>query len=209
MRILIVDDEITSRVKAETILSRHAECGVAENGAEGVQNFIQAHESGRPYDVIVMDIHMPGLNGIQALKQMRDWETTHDIQVGYGVKVVMLTADDDPGVVRSSFRELCDAYVIKPINSKKIIEGLMLAGIKIPQTAAEVSDGTGESELEIREVTTEQVRGSIRRALGSSSPVWWKSVQNVDYPADDVITMSLKNGQEIRITVTVQKEATI
>lgn len=152
---------------------------------------------------------MPGLNGIQALKQMRDWETTHDIQIGYGAKVVMLTADDDPGVVRFSFRELCDAYVIKPINSKKIIEGLMLAGIKIPETAAELSDGAGGSEREIREVTTEQIRGSIRRALGSSFPVWWKSVQNVDYPADDVITMSLKNGQEIRITVTVQKGATI
>ena len=203
MKILIVDDEITSRVKAETILSRYGECGVAENGAEAVQNFIQAHESERPYDVIVMDIHMPGLNGIQALKQMRDWETTHDIQVGYGAKVVMLTADDDPGVVRSSFRELCDAYVIKPFNSKKIIEGLVLAGIEIPETAAELSDGTGESEREIREVTTEQIRSNIRRALGSSSPVWWKSVQNVDYPADDVITMSLKNGQEIRITVKV------
>lgn len=203
MKILIVDDEITSRVKAETILSRHAECGVTENGAEAVQNFIQAHESGRPYDVIVMDIHMPVLNGIQALKQMREWETTHDIQVGYGAKVVMLTADDDPGIVRSSFRELSDAYVIKPINSKKIIEGLMLSGIKIPETAAELSHEAGGSAREIREVTTEQIRGSIRRALGSSSPVWWKFIQNVDYPADDVIAMSLKNGQEIRITVNV------
>ena len=209
MKILIVDDEITSRVKAETILSRHAECGVAENGAEAVQNFIQAHESGQPYDVIVMDIHMPGLNGVQALKQMRDWETTHDIQVGYGAKVVMLTSDDDPGVVRYSFRELCDAYVIKPINSKKIIDGLILAGIKIHETDAELSHGAGVSEREIREVTTEQIRSNIRRALGSSSPVWWKSVQNVDYPADDVITISLKNGQEIRITVTVQGEATV
>ncbi|MEA2083667.1 MAG: response regulator [Thermodesulfobacteriota bacterium] len=206
MKILIVDDEITSRVKAETILSQYGECDMAASGAEAVERFIQTHENERPYDVIIMDIHMPELNGIQTLKQMRDWETTHNIQVGYGVKVVMLTADDDPGIVRSSFRELCDAYVIKPFNSKKIIEGLVLAGIKISETAAELSREAGGLEGEIRKVTTELIRSSIRRALGSSSPAWWKSVQNVDYPANDVITMSLKNGQEIRITVQVTEQ---
>ncbi|MCK5229068.1 MAG: response regulator, partial [Desulfobulbaceae bacterium] len=203
MKILIVDDEITSRVKAETILSQYGECDMAASGSEAIDKFVQAHESGRPYDVITMDIHMPELNGIQTLKQMRDWETSHNIQVGYGVKVVMFTADDDPKVVSSSFRELCDAYVIKPFNSKKIADGMMLAGIEIPETVLESFYGTDRPEPKIREVSTEQIRNSIRKALGSSSPAWWKSVQNVEYPADGLITMSLKNGQEIRITVKV------
>ncbi len=129
MKILIVDDEIVSRIKVQTILSEIGECGAAANGNEAMEAFHLAHEEGKPYDLITMDILMPDIDGIEALKKIREWEESHNIRLGQGVKVVMLTASKTSDSVFSSFNEGCEAYVVKPFDKEALTRALGELGL--------------------------------------------------------------------------------
>ncbi|GAF79962.1 unnamed protein product [marine sediment metagenome] len=63
MRGLIVDDEFVSRKKAQRIMSQYGECDIATNGTETLEAFRLAHDEGRPYDLITMDILIPDMDG--------------------------------------------------------------------------------------------------------------------------------------------------
>lgn len=129
MRILIVDDEFVSRKKAQKILSQYGECDVAVDGTEAVEAFRLAHEEGNPYDFITMDILMPDMDGIEALKRIRKWEESRNIQLGKGVKVVMLTASKTSDSVLSSFNEGCEAYVVKPFDKEGLTKAMSELGL--------------------------------------------------------------------------------
>ncbi|MCP4602073.1 MAG: response regulator [Proteobacteria bacterium] len=124
MNILIADDEFVSRKKAQKILSQYGKCDVACNGVEAVEAFLRASEEGEPYDVVAMDIQMPEKNGIEALKEIRELEESQNIQLGTGVKIVMLTASNASSSILSSFKEGCESYIVKPFDKKKLIKAL-------------------------------------------------------------------------------------
>mgnify|MGYP006284343273 FL=1 len=124
MKILIVDDEFVSRKKAEKILSGYGECDAAANGEEAIQALELAREEGRPYDLMTLDVMMPGMDGIETLKRVRERERELGLDFRKGVKVIMLTAKDGVDSVRTSFWEGCEAYVVKPFDREKIDKAL-------------------------------------------------------------------------------------
>ena len=124
MKILIVDDEFVSRKIAQKILSKYGQCDIAINGVEALEAFRLAHEEGRAYDLITMDILMPEMDGIETIKRIREWEESHNIQLGKGVKVVMLTASKTSDSVLSSFSEGCEAYVVKPFDKEDLARAM-------------------------------------------------------------------------------------
>ena len=203
MKILVVDDEIASRVKAETILSEFGECDAVAGGKESIDAFLGAHENGDPYDLITMDIDMPDMNGIEALKRIRDWEASRD-HFPKEVKVIMMTADDQPNTIFTSFRELCGSYIVKPFNKKQIRQGLKKAGIRVPDETDSISDETspepGRQELK---VTTDQVGECIILALGSTPQACagtaFKTIRQEDGGA---VRLTLENDLEFKITIT-------
>ena len=129
MKILIVDDEFVSRKKAQKILSQYGECDIAIDGTEALEAFHLAHKEAKPYDLITMDILMPDMDGIEALKRIRKWEESRNIQLGKGVKVVMLTASKTSDSVLSSFNEGCEAYVVKPFNKEHLTKAMSELGL--------------------------------------------------------------------------------
>lgn len=120
MKMLIVDDEFVSRKKAQKILNNYGLCDVAINGTEALKAFYMGHAESKPYQLITMDINMPDMDGIEALTKIRTWETEHNILLGKGVKVIMLTASKDSKSVLPSFNEGCEAYILKPFNKKDL-----------------------------------------------------------------------------------------
>lgn len=120
MKILIVDDEFVSRKKAQKILSGFGPCDIAINGSEALNAFFLAHAENTPYEFITMDISMPDIDGIEVLRKIRSWEQEHNIMLGKGVKVAMLTAAKDSKSVLPSFNEGCEAYITKPFNKDDI-----------------------------------------------------------------------------------------
>ncbi len=124
MKTLIVEDDFTSRLFLQTYLSRFGECHIAVNGKEAVEAFWMASKSGAPYDLICMDIMMPEMDGMEALERIRNTEEAGGTLSHNGVKIIMTTAVTDMKEVMQSFRELCDAYLFKPIDTAKLLAEL-------------------------------------------------------------------------------------
>jgi len=121
LRALLVEDDFSSRLVLHTFLSRYGQCDFATNGRAAVAAFRTAMESGHSYDLICMDIMMPEMDGREAVRQIRDMEEAAGTVSTYGAKIVMTTAVDGIKEVSRCFRELCDAYLVKPIDLSKLL----------------------------------------------------------------------------------------
>jgi len=122
VKTLVVEDDFTSRLVLQTFLSRYGECHIAVNGSEAVEAFRSALETGQKYDLICMDIMMPEMDGREAFKRMRAEEESRGILSTSGVKIIMTTAVQDMKEVIRCFKELCDAYLVKPIDLSELLK---------------------------------------------------------------------------------------
>jgi two-component system chemotaxis response regulator CheY len=129
VKTLIVDDDFTSRLVLNTFLSRHGECHIAVNGAEAVEAFRSALNAGQPYDLICMDLMMPIMNGEDAVAQIRRLEECRGVFSDKGAKIIMTSAVDDITDVMNCFGELCDVYLVKPINLAELRDHIRAYGL--------------------------------------------------------------------------------
>jgi two-component system chemotaxis response regulator CheY len=121
VRVLLVEDDFVSRLMLQTFLSRYGECHVAVNGKEAVEAFRNALDRGERYDLVCMDIMMPEMDGREAVRQVRALEEEHGILSSSGAKIVMTTAVEDIKEVIQCFQQLCDAYLMKPIDLGQLL----------------------------------------------------------------------------------------
>lgn len=130
MRILVVDDEYVSRAKLKAILSEYGDCDVAPSGEIALEMFKKAHEESLPYELITLDIKMPGMDGRQVLSAIRNWEKEREcFKTKTEAKILMVTILGDKESVMGSFRENCDGYLVKPITPENVRRELAKIGI--------------------------------------------------------------------------------
>jgi two-component system chemotaxis response regulator CheY len=130
MKVLVVEDDFISRKLLTTLLGHYGECDIAVDGLEAVEAFKSAIADDRPYDLICMDIMMPNLDGQEALKQIRAYEKEKGQDAASEVKVIMTTALDDPkNVMESLYKGGAVAYIVKPIDKKKLIDEVRKIGL--------------------------------------------------------------------------------
>lgn len=132
MRILIVDDDFAIRKVISIWLRKAGESDMAENGKEAVEFAIKAYEEGRPYDLMCLDIMMPVMNGLDALKNIRKYEKSIGIESGAGLKVIMATAASNPKSIMGAFNEQCEAYLVKPIEEEELFATIKKLGLELP-----------------------------------------------------------------------------
>ena len=124
MKTLIVEDEFTSRLLLQRLLQGYGECHVAVNGKEAIQAFQAAMECDQPYNLICLDIMMPEMDGQEARKQIRAMEEAKGTLSSHGVKIVMTTALCDSKNLFTAYANLCDGYLVKPIDKVKLLDHL-------------------------------------------------------------------------------------
>jgi two-component system LytT family response regulator len=110
MRAIVVDDERLARNELKNLLSEFPEMDViaeANNASEALKLIAELQP-----DVIFMDIHMPGTNGIEALKQLKELD---DIP-----KVIFVTAFDEHAI--EAFRLNALDYLLKPVDPARLNE---------------------------------------------------------------------------------------
>ncbi len=115
MRILIIDDDKTNVVILSNFLKPYGLCNLAYNGEEGFALFKKAFDSKDPFDLILIDIMMPNMNGQETLIEIRKYESMHNLTENDYVKIIMTTALSDTDNVMEAFNEKCNAYLVKPI----------------------------------------------------------------------------------------------
>jgi two-component system chemotaxis response regulator CheY len=130
MRVLVVEDDFTSRKILQKILGPYGDVDIAVNGLEAVQAFTQSLDDNNHYDLICMDIMMPEMDGQTALKNIRTIERERGIVPAQEVKVVMTTALDDPkNVVEAYYKGGATSYVPKPIDKHMLLHLLKNLGV--------------------------------------------------------------------------------
>ncbi|MGE4442042.1 MAG: response regulator [Desulfomicrobium sp.] len=130
MRILIVEDDFVGRKIMHQLLLEYGQCDVAVDGLEAVKAYDLAWEAGEPYEVMFLDIMMPNMSGHEALKIIRDKERQRGVTPQNEVKVIMTSAlDDVKNVTQSFFQGGASAYLVKPIERRKVIEELRKLGL--------------------------------------------------------------------------------
>jgi two-component system chemotaxis response regulator CheY len=128
MRALIVEDEFLSRKVLRSFLMTLFEVDIVVNGREAIEAFRLAHTEKHPYDLILMDIMMPEVDGIEALQKIRDMEEKDNLKPK--VKAIMTTALDDPQTVIKSFYDgEASAYIVKPVAKDKLYNELEKLGL--------------------------------------------------------------------------------
>ena len=110
-KILIVDDENEVRESLRKFLTRNIECDLTEacNGRDALEVI-----SKEVYDLILLDVKMPGISGIDVLKKMSNSHTDTD--------VLIITAYDSQQVAREALKHGAADYIVKPSTIEVIFE---------------------------------------------------------------------------------------
>jgi len=148
LRCLIVDDDRVCRELLRSMLEPHADCAFAYDGEEAVEAVRLALEDGTPYELICLDIMMPGMDGHQALERLRAVEIEHGRKGLDGAKVIMTTALRDPKHCVRSFREGCEAYTTKPIHEDELFAKIRELGLLTDSCPAAAKQAAGGSNTE-------------------------------------------------------------
>lgn len=109
-KILVVDDSVDNQYLIKTLLTiKGADVNVASSGEE-VLSISQIHN----YDIILMDIQMPGKNGYETTAELR--------QSGFTKPIIALTANALPGDLELSLKSGCDRHVTKPVDNNELLK---------------------------------------------------------------------------------------
>jgi CheY-like chemotaxis protein len=110
-KILLVDDSSTALMIEQVLLSRMGyQIVLARDGKEAVAKATEE----RP-DLILMDVVMPNMTGLEACRALRAGEATRSIPI------VLVTTRGDCDTVEAGFASGCNDYVTKPINGAELL----------------------------------------------------------------------------------------
>lgn len=124
MKILIVEDDLTSRVLMQEYLTPYGICHTAENGKIAVETFQRAMEQGARYDLVCLDIMMPEMDGQAVLAEIRRMEEAVGIGPTDAVKVIMTTGLGDMQNMGEAFDKRCEVYIVKPVMHTMLMNAL-------------------------------------------------------------------------------------
>lgn len=114
IRVLIVDDHSLLRQGLSQLLSLETDIDVIGTAQDGEEAIAKCQEL-KP-DVVLMDINMPNVNGIQALRRIKD--------IGFKTKVIMLTIHDDREYLFETMNLGAEGYVLKDTDSDSLVEAI-------------------------------------------------------------------------------------
>ncbi len=91
--------------------------GNYKKSCENSKNFIKGDKS---FDIIMLDIAMPDMDGTEVLFNIREIEKNHNNAEENQTKIIMVTSHSDKGHLVACVQAGCDDYVIKPFDLKSI-----------------------------------------------------------------------------------------
>lgn len=111
--ILIVDDAAFMRMMIKDVLTKNGftVCGEAENGAKAIEKYKELSP-----DLVIMDITMPEIDGIQAVKEIK--------KANDSAKIIMCSAMGQQAMVIEAIQAGAKDFIVKPFQAERIIEAV-------------------------------------------------------------------------------------
>ena len=153
LRILTVEDEapVVDSLNAGLVALGHQIVGTAKDGAEAVESASKYHP-----DLIIMDIRMPGIDGIEATKE---------ILAQRAVPIVLLSAYGDEELARRASEAGVMAYLLKPVDLRQLQSTVEVAFARFEKLVAlDQEVATLKEALETRKLV-EKAKGIVMERL--------------------------------------------
>jgi two-component system sensor histidine kinase/response regulator len=145
IRVLIVDDNATNRMIFREMTSSwglmHEE---AADGAEALAELYNAFEAGNPYRLLLLDAQMPGMDGFEVAKKIKD------APYGAGLKTVLATSLGRKGDAAICKELGISGYLLKPVKQSDLLDAIMMALGQTPDEEAPVITRHTVREARIR-----------------------------------------------------------
>jgi PAS domain S-box-containing protein len=131
LSILVAEDNEINALLARALLVRlgHSPT-IAGNGEAAVEAWAAARAAGTPYDLVLMDVQMPGMDGLEAARRIRAAEAAAGAPRG---RIVALTANAYPEDREAALGAGMDGLLVKPLDRERLQD--LLAGIAHPLAA--------------------------------------------------------------------------
>jgi DNA-binding NarL/FixJ family response regulator len=114
IRVMLVDDHALFREGLSGIISAQSDMQVIGEAGDGLEAFVKAREL-KP-DLILMDVQMPGMDGVEAVRQIK--------HILPETIIVMLTVRDDDDKLFEALKNGAQGYLLKDISSQLLLEML-------------------------------------------------------------------------------------
>ncbi|MDK9709168.1 MAG: response regulator [Desulforhopalus sp.] len=126
LNILIVEDEYISRTLLKEMLTPFGDCHTVTNGDDAVSVLQLSYEDPRSrYDLVCLDILIPGKSGHEVLRELRQFENVKGIYGVNSTKVFMVTnLDDAKNIMEALVLGRCEVYMTKPVSRLHLEEHL-------------------------------------------------------------------------------------
>ncbi|MFB9266090.1 response regulator [Bradyrhizobium erythrophlei] len=122
LSILVAEDNEINALLMRSLLGRLGhKATITTNGEEALESWLSAKSAGTPYDLVLMDIQMPRLNGVETTKRIRTLEAG---QGGRRTPILALTANTLVEDRYACFEAGMDGFLIKPLDREKLEEAL-------------------------------------------------------------------------------------
>lgn len=147
-RVLIVDDSSASRDVLSSLVCNFGMFGYAlSSGEEAIAELQRVSDSDEPpYDLLLIDWHMPGLDGFECAKQIKEMNPSEPVPA-----VVMVTAHHREGVLQQTCAEDLDGFLLKPVSPSLLLSAIMKAlnikgemGVRKPKARPTLAEAAQE-----------------------------------------------------------------
>jgi CheY-like chemotaxis protein len=127
LRVLVAEDNIINQKVATAILTRMGHTGVIVNDGEKAVRCLASLK----FDVVLMDVMMPIMDGLQAVAAIREKERS----TGQHQTIIMVTSHTEPGDDVRFMNAGADGYIAKPISVDQLNAELVRLGVQFPESA--------------------------------------------------------------------------
>jgi len=126
LSVLVAEDNEINALLMRSLLTRSGhQAVIATNGEEALESWLAAKSAGTPYDLVLMDIQMPCLDGIEATKRIRTNEAAGSAR---RTPILALTANTLVEDRYACFEAGMDGFLVKPLDREKLAEALARLG---------------------------------------------------------------------------------
>ncbi|MBF0621327.1 MAG: response regulator [Magnetococcales bacterium] len=129
MKVLIADDNFNNRKLLRDILRPYADCDMVNDGKAALELFEADLEDGEPYDLVLMDIVMPVMDGQKAVQRMRAIESELAPDQKPCMIIMVTGMDSSIQAMQSFFKGGAADYLTKPITRQMLLDKLLEHGL--------------------------------------------------------------------------------
>lgn len=127
LRCLVVDDDPISARALALVVKTVAQVDIAVDGRQAILDVERAVVHNQPYAVILMDIYMPGIDGLSAIRAIRTMEESRaNIRQS---RIIITSVARSAQLIQNQVGGMVDAYLVKPVDRRLLMKRLQEWGL--------------------------------------------------------------------------------